>query len=248
MKTLTITEPLIRKLLATVDAGLTAGLGVPTPGKMCVEAAIAFALGEPHSDGPTCVHPVVRAGKIALNDCAWSSDLARAKGLRRVAIAQLGSTEIDYVKYVTLLAQYTHNEIVPLAAESAAKYAESAAISAESAAEYAAISAECAAKSAAKYAESAAISAESAAESAAISAKCAAKSAAESAAISAKYAEYAAESAAKCAAESAAESDRDAVLRLSADLMVRALKECGSPGCEWLWLCDEEAPCDTTTR
>ena len=219
MKTLTITEPLIRKLLATVDAGLTAGLGVPTPGKMCVEAAIAFALGEPHSDGPTCVHPVVRAGKIALNDCAWSSDLARAKGLRRVAIAQLGSTEIDYVKYVTLLAQYTHNEIVPLAAESAAKYAESAAISAESAA-----------------------------ESAAISAKCAAKSAAESAAISAKYAEYAAESAAKCAAESAAESDRDAVLRLSADLMVRALKECGSPGCEWLWLCDEEAPCDTTTR
>ena len=219
MKTLTITEPLIRKLLATVDAGLTAGLGVPTPGKMCVEAAIAFALGEPHSDGPTCVHPVVRAGKIALNDCAWSSDLARAKGLRRVAIAQLGSTEIDYVKYVTLLAQYTHDEIVPLAAESAAKYAESAAISAESAA-----------------------------ESAAISAKCAAKSAAESAAISAKYAEYAAESAAKCAAESAAESDRDAVLRLSADLMVRALKECGSPGCEWLWLCDEEAPCDTTTR
>ena len=179
MKTLTITEPLIRKLLATVDAGLTAGLGVPTPGKMCVEAAIAFALGEPHSDGPTCVHPVVRAGKIALNDCAWSSDLARAKGLRRVAIAQLGSTEIDYVKYVTLLAQYTHNEIVPLAAESA--------------------------KTAAEYAESA-----------------------------------------ESAAQYAAQSDRDAALRLSADLMVRALKECGSPGCAWLWLCDEEAPCDST--
>ena len=210
---LEITEPLIRKLLATVDAGLTAGVGVPEPGKMCVEAAIAFALGEPHSDGPTCVHPVVRAGKIALNDCAWSSDLARAQGLRRVAIAQLGSTKIDYVKYVTLLAQYTHDEIVPLAAESAktaAEYAESA----ESAAQYAA-------KTAAEYAESAAQYAEYAAQSA-------------KAARYAKTAQY------------AAQSDRDAALRLSADLMVRALKECGSPGCAWLWLCDEEAPCDST--
>ena len=212
---LEITEPLIRKLLATVDAGLTAGVGVPEPGKMCVEAAIAFALGEPHSDGPTCVHPVVRAGKIALNDCAWSSDLARAQGLRRVAIAQLGSTKIDYVKYVTLLAQYTHDEIVPLAAESA--------------------------KTAAEYAESAAQYAEYAAQSAA-----------QSAAESAQTAQYAAQSA-KAAryaktAQYAAQSDRDAALRLSADLMVRALKECGSPGCEWLWLCDEEAPCDTTTR
>ena len=228
---LEITEPLIRKLLATVDAGLTAGVGVPEPGKMCVEAAIAFALGEPHSDGPTCVHPVVRAGKIALNDCAWSSDLARAQGLRRVAIAQLGSTKIDYVKYVTLLAQYTHDEIVPLAAESAktaAEYAESA----ESAAQYAA-------KTAAEYAESAAQYAESAAQSAA-----------QSAAESAQTAQYAAQSA-KAAryaktAQYAAQSDRDAALRLSADLMVRALKECGSPGCAWLWLCDEEAPCDST--
>ena len=213
---LEITEPLIRKLLATVDAGLTAGVGVPEPGKMCVEAAIAFALGEPHSDGPTCVHPVVRAGKIALNDCAWSSDLARAKGLRRVAIAQLGSTKIDYVKYVTLLAQYTHDEIVPLAAESAktaAEYAESA----ESAAQYAA-------KTAAEYAESAAESAQTA----------------QYAAQSAKAARYAK------TAQYAAQSDRDAALRLSADLMVRALKECGSPGCAWLWLCDEEAPCDST--
>ena len=230
---LEITEPLIRKLLATVDAGLTAGVGVPEPGKMCVEAAIAFALGEPHSDGPTCVHPVVRAGKIALNDCAWSSDLARAQGLRRVAIAQLGSTKIDYVKYVTLLAQYTHDEIVPLAAESAktaAEYAESA----ESAAQYAA-------KTAAQYAAQSAKAARSAQT---------AEYAAQSAAESAQTAQYAAQSA-KAAryaktAQYAAQSDRDAALRLSADLMVRALKECGSPGCAWLWLCDEEAPCDST--
>lgn len=169
-----ITESLIRTLLNTVDAGLTAGLGTPEPGKMCVEAAISYALGEPHSDGPSCVDSAVRAGKIGLNDCAWSSDAARAAGMRRVAIAQLGSKGVvDPVKYVTLLAQYTTDEIVPLAAE--------------------------AARSAAYYAQSAQ-SAQSAAQSA----------------------------------------ENDVLLRLSADLMVRALQACGSPGCEWLWLCDEK--------
>ena len=208
---LTITESLIRKLLATVDVGLHAGLGVPEPGNMCVEAAIAFALGEPHGDGPTCVHPVVRAGNIILSDCAWSSDLARANGMRRVAIAQLGSTEIDYIKYVTLLAQYTQDEIVPLAAASAsaAKYAKYAAKYAKYAAKYAQYD------QYAQYAQYAAASAQ-----------------------------YAAQYAAASAAASAAQ---DAALRLSAELMVRALQECGSPGCGWLWLC-EEAPCDTTTR
>lgn len=168
MSTVLLTESLIKKLLATVDAGLTAGLGVPEPGKMCVEAAISFALGEPHTDGPSCVHPVVRARNIVLNECAWSSDLARARGMRRVAIAQLGSTEIDYMRYVRILAQYTQGQIVPLGSQSAAKYAKSAA----------------------------------------------------------RYAKYAAKS--------------DYVLSLAAEIMVRALQECGSPGCAWLWLCDQE--------
>ena len=181
-----ITEPLVRKLLDTVDAGLTAGLGVPEPGKMCVEAAISFALGEPHSDGPSCVDSAVRAGNIALNDCDWSSDLARANGMRRASIAQLGSKGVvDQVTYVRLLAQYTIDEIVPLAA---AKYATSAA----------------------KYATYAA-----------------------------KYATYAAKYATYAAKYATSAAERDIALRLSAELMVRALQECGSPGCEWLWLCDE---------
>lgn len=84
-----ITEPLVRKLLATIDAGLVQGLGAPEPGKMCVEAAISYALGEPHSDGPSCVEPNVRGSKIALNDLGWSSPVARAQGLRRVATRAL---------------------------------------------------------------------------------------------------------------------------------------------------------------
>ena len=189
-----ITEPLVRKLLSVVDVGLVAGMGTPEPGKMCVEAAISYALGEPHSDGPSCVDPVVRAGKIALNDCAWSTSSARAIGMREVAIAQLGSKGvIDQTKYVRLLAQYTMDEIVPPAEHASAYAAEFAAYAAAYAAE-------------AEYA-----------------AECAA---------------YAAE----CAAEYAAECDADFPLRLSAQLMVRALRECGSPGCEWLWLCEMAKP------
>ena len=95
-----ITEPMVRKLVATVDAGLVKGLGDPEPGKMCVEAAISYALGEPHSDGPSCVDPIVRQAKITLNDALWSSPIARARGMRAVAIAQLGSKDvIDSVKF-----------------------------------------------------------------------------------------------------------------------------------------------------
>ena len=121
MNRFVITEPLVRKLLATVDAGLVRGVGIPEPGKMCVEAAISYALGEPHSDGPSCVDPVVRNAKIILNDASWSSTQARASGMRRVAIAQLGSRGvIDPVKFCALFAEYTIREIVPVAVRAAA--------------------------------------------------------------------------------------------------------------------------------
>jgi hypothetical protein len=79
------------KVLEVVNAGLCYGLGDPEPGKMCVEAAVCYAMGESHSDSPSCVAADVIQAKINLNDAGWSSDKARANGLRRVAIAQLGS-------------------------------------------------------------------------------------------------------------------------------------------------------------
>src|ERR1700679_473096 len=82
---------LAKKVLSVVDAGLVSGMGVPEPGKMCVEAAVCYAMGLPHSDEPTCVSPALRRLKIRLNDSRWSSDAARTKGLRRLAVAQLGS-------------------------------------------------------------------------------------------------------------------------------------------------------------
>lgn len=60
----------------------------------CVEAAVCFALGLPHGDQPPCVHPALINFKIGLNDLTlWSSDKARGKGMRRLAVAQLGSKE-----------------------------------------------------------------------------------------------------------------------------------------------------------
>src|SRR5207249_4356268 len=63
-----------QKCLAVIDAGLVSGLGQPKPGKMCVEAAICYALGLPHSDNPGCVSKSIRSFKISLNDKEWSSN------------------------------------------------------------------------------------------------------------------------------------------------------------------------------
>ena len=117
---ITITQA--RRVLEIVDAGLVCGQGIPEPGKMCVEAAVCYALGQPFGDEPKCVHPVVRCFKIALNDKSWSSNQARAKGMRRIAIAQLGSIDagFDSVKFLAILSELTIRRIVPMALRSAA--------------------------------------------------------------------------------------------------------------------------------
>lgn len=73
-----------------LSRGLCKGQG-DRDGQMCIEAAICTVLGLPHSDDPKCVSKAVRSFKIALNDKRWSSPKARAKGLRDLGLAQLGS-------------------------------------------------------------------------------------------------------------------------------------------------------------
>jgi hypothetical protein len=82
-----------KRVLEIVDAGLVNGVGKPNPGQMCVEAAVCYALGLPHGDDPQCVSRALRALKIRLNDSRWSSPQARGAGLRRLAVAQLGSRD-----------------------------------------------------------------------------------------------------------------------------------------------------------
>ena len=89
-----ITEDIATRVRDTVRAGLSHGIGTPKPGDMCVEAAVCYALGISHGDDPPCVDGALRAFKISLNDSAWSTALARAKGLERLALAQLGSAGV----------------------------------------------------------------------------------------------------------------------------------------------------------
>ena len=89
-----ITLKVAQKVLEVVDAGLSRGVGAPKPGHMCVEAAVCYAMGEPHNDAPRCVDDELRTLKIELNDMrGWKTKASRAKGLRRLAIAQLGSVD-----------------------------------------------------------------------------------------------------------------------------------------------------------
>ncbi len=117
-----ITRDIATKVRDTVDAGLSSGLGYQEAGKMCVEAAVCFALGLPHGDDPGCVSAPLRRLKIGLNDRAWSSNQARANGLRRLAIAQLGSKGVlDDREFMRRVAEMTIRRSVPSALRSAAK-------------------------------------------------------------------------------------------------------------------------------
>ena len=118
---LEITKEIAQKVLTVVDAGLSNGLGQPTLGNMCVEAAVCFALGLPHGDDPECVDPMLRSLKIRLNDSSWSSKEARAKGLRRLAVIQLGSKDqLDQKEFRKRLVDHAIRVSTPLALRSAA--------------------------------------------------------------------------------------------------------------------------------
>jgi hypothetical protein len=229
-ETLKLTKRHARKILEVVDCGLVHGKGVPEPGKMCVEAAVCFALGLDHSDNPPCVGSAVREFKIGLNDSDWSSPESRARGLRRLSIAQLGSDSLNQTEFVTKLQQAVIRNVVPRALRNAAK--SHPAQEHKDALEAAAV--KCAdegTESAAESAESAAWSAWSAARSAESAESAAWAAWAARSARSARSAESA-----RSAARSAA---KDKELAFAAEQCVDVLCDMGSPGCKWLDLCDE---------
>lgn len=88
-------KPLAIRVLEVVDKGLCYGVGKPIPGEMCVEAAVCYAMGQEHGDNPSCVSDDIQELKILLNDKKWPSKKVRAEGMRRIAVAQLGSDMIN---------------------------------------------------------------------------------------------------------------------------------------------------------
>jgi hypothetical protein len=237
MKKLTLRDA--RKVLSVVDCGLSKGIGNPTPGQMCIEAAVCYALGLPHGDDPKCVANAVKWYKIAINDSAWSSRAARARGMRRVAIAQLGSDQIDERRFVDIVARLTIQRILPVAFRAVARRADEqyktklreAAVRCEM--DAAADSARAAAD-AAVYADYAAADDSARAARAAAADAAAARAAYATAAAAAAYAANATRLIASIRGVNA-----DRVLTMAAEIAVEALQECGSQGCRWLWLCDE---------
>jgi len=88
----------VEPLRAYVSHGLTFGLGRPSPGQGCIEAAVCAVLGIPHGDSPSCVSYIDRGLVVGLNDAPWSSNAARAEGLVDLGVAHLGSARMTKSK------------------------------------------------------------------------------------------------------------------------------------------------------
>ncbi len=206
-----LTAEVASKVLGLVDHGLVSGLGRQVPGQMCVEAAVCCALGLPHGDNPPCVGSAVREYKIKLNDANWSSKAARAKGMRRVAIAQLSSNVIDQRVFADYVIVHGVKRVLPIALR-------------------------CAHDRASDELKPALLEAIALCEGAidVPSARLAADH-------SKKAARANAAAAAATYAAAANAAARDKVLSLAAEIAVEALQAQNCQGCEWLFLCDQKS-------
>jgi hypothetical protein len=114
-KKIVVNLDLARRVVKAVKPGLTAGLGRPKPGEMCVEAAVCYALGLPHDDDPPCVGSAARRIKIGINDSTrWTSKKARARGMLDASVAQLGSNEVNQMKVVRVYRRLVKERLTPL--------------------------------------------------------------------------------------------------------------------------------------
>ena len=240
-----------QKVLAKFDEALGRGLCVgkgDRNGQMCIEAAICYALDLPHGDDPACVTSSVRSFKIKLNDSSrWTSPASRAKHLRNLGIAQIGSKGVvDDKLFSTILVKQVIQKLIPTlfrdlypnkwvdlvnacekeGSQKAARALANAAVDAAvDAAAYADAAAAVAANAAA--AAAAADTANAAVDAAAYAAAAVAANAANAAA--------AAVDAAYAAANAKRKShDPEKYLILAASLALDVLKELKSPGCAWL--------------
>ena len=225
------------KYHAILDRGLSSGLGNRN-GQMCIEAAVCSALGLNHSDDPQCVAKSVRSFKINLNDSKWSSPTARAAGLRRLGVAQLGSKGIvDDLEFAKRIAKKTIQKLLPPLFREIFHDSEciSAALRCEQeGTNYAASYAGNAANYAASYAVNAASYAASyAANAASYAANAANNAASYAASYAANAASYAANAANAAYATNTCRRGAKYLI-LSANLAIEVLTELESPGIEWM--------------
>lgn len=213
------------KILDIMSHGLCRDVGKPAPGEMCILAVKRYVFGLSHGDEleGLPIGSAVRSFDIALNDCGWSSNQARAKGMSRLAVAEFGSDQINQNLFVKELVLATVRKIIPIALRVAAKIhsdklhqlaLEKNAVACESVSDL--VAARAAASDAARAASYASYAA----------------SYASYAARAASYASDAVRAASDAASDASYASDE--VLSIMAECGVQALIACKSYGCEWL--------------
>ena len=109
-------------MTATYDAiivrGLCYGPGDDPDGQVCVEQAVALALGQAFGDHPAddVLHAASEYGR-RLNDAQWSSPTARAAGLREYGLAQVEIVQrgdrVDERAFAVSLALRIGREVLP---------------------------------------------------------------------------------------------------------------------------------------
>jgi len=94
--------------------GLPSGLGDTE--HACIMACLNLACGGTLTDAAEspCVLPAAARFAIRLNDAAWSSEMARADGLRDLGLALLGTAHLDRKVFLLRLTQATIREVVPV--------------------------------------------------------------------------------------------------------------------------------------
>jgi hypothetical protein len=114
-----ITEELARKVLAIIDKELSEPLFEPRTVFVSAERPLCDVLGRPRpspsSDGLGWVSPALRTLTGCLHGCRWTSSKVRAEGLRRLALAQLGSHALDDREFARRVAQLTIRTVLPRA-------------------------------------------------------------------------------------------------------------------------------------
>jgi hypothetical protein len=115
-----ITKEIIDRLLDILNAGLCSGAGdMSVPGTFCVQQAVSMATGQPEEgDAPVnCINDEIRSWGINMNDQEWSSPKARSDGMRRFAVAQMGSLYVNSGRWETIFCtnwNSKHPECAPI--------------------------------------------------------------------------------------------------------------------------------------
>jgi hypothetical protein len=117
------TKRIALEVAKSINGALCRGAGSGQSQNVCVMQAIARAVGLPTSNDQVeeCVGSVVGAFNRKLNDCYWSSDVARAEGMKRLGVASIGSNQLNQMEYGKLMFLRGTQKLLPFVFREIAK-------------------------------------------------------------------------------------------------------------------------------